>query len=163
MDAVVHGEGTAEDAAVGAELLDPICVAEHQHGRSGERLIGGIDETAKHGLYAEHIEVISGDDSGDDAFWYLGAEQCERHGVIFGDIGESSRLLAIVLHLLHREADAIGAHASGGLLEVNDAARIAVGQWSKQDSVDHGKDGGVGSDAETQRKHGHDAKAGGTQ
>ena len=162
----VQGDGLTDDVRVRAKTARPESVAE-----DGERVAAdflafvGIEEAAAIGLYAKNVEEIRADHGGLELLRLGLASPIERKGE--GDGGQAGKdrvLIAIVL---------VVGKGGGRKLEIDvgvDGLGVASENFREpsgfldrkrveEDGVDDGEDGGVGADAESERKNGDKGEA----
>src|SRR5207248_3232409 len=94
---VVHRERLVHDCRVAAETLDPILVAEHQHGRRPWLLIFWTESTPKKRLDSKNIEVIPGNHSRFHPLRLAAAQQDEIHVVVFNQAVQRAALPAVIV------------------------------------------------------------------
>jgi len=148
-----HGEGApgkhdafADDLRVGIEVTLPQSRTEHDL----RRVVFAMDKAAaKHHGEFKHAEEVCGDSLAPHALRLRSA--ADRGGdelVVTGYIGEGFRLVA---HIgVERVGEGIAAAlALGHSMQREQRRRVADGRGPQNEAADHGEDGGVGADAET--------------
>src|SRR5205823_13997277 len=83
MNPVVHRERLVHDCRVAAETLDPILVAEHQHGGGPGLFIFRTESAPQKRLDSKNIEVIPENHSRFHPLRLAAAQQDEIHVVVF--------------------------------------------------------------------------------
>ncbi len=155
----------ADHVGISAEFVGPQAVAEDGDIVSaGLGVFIGQEKASRGRTHAQKVE-IAGADHLSLKLARLGTatpRQRERTDHT-GRRGEKLGLARVILkiHVGHTELDGVGrGHASFAVdgVHLDDPRDIFDRQGIQQDGVDHGENGGVGSDAQGQRKNGDKAE-----
>ncbi len=156
---IVHQDLAPDDIAISVEAAHPIVVAEDDVGvaQINAVVLFGAEHAAESGLDAEHREVIAGDEFGADALGLIAQADGSVGEPATENLGERRGLLLKIL------IDGIGMHAPSHvgsvvgtfLVKHDQLVRILHGQQAEHHLVQQREDGGIGTDAESEREHGN--------
>jgi hypothetical protein len=152
-----------DDGRVGAEAALPEVVGEDDDGVGVDGLvIGGEDGTAEGGTEAEGFEPVAGDEGGGDDLAAVACGEAGRAAELGSEAVEGGGVLAeLAEHGVGEGPVGPGfALAGTGELELDEAMRVGEGERAKEELIEEGEDGGVGTDADGQGKDGDDGKYG---
>jgi len=140
----------------------------HRSGAGGA-VVGFGESAAEGGRDTQDGEVVAGDQIDAEQFerragdGSVGAELDAAHG---GDAGKGlGPAFEFAIEGVGEERPAlvgqsVGAAHRSAVAEEDKLLRILDGQRAEHDGVEQGEDGGVGADAEGERKQGHEGEAG---
>ena len=153
MSAIVHLVFLADDVGVASFLLLPKFVTQDEHRRRSGPFVIRLESAPQNRLYTQKLEETGGYHAGADAVRFGSAEQRERHGVVLYNAAQAAIPLPVIVDLRHRKRQ-VGDTALGSVLAQNhQLVALSVRQRAQEHRVDHGKDGCVGADAESQNQH----------
>src|SRR6266404_1983969 len=160
MRAVIHLEDPADDVWVATVTLLPVFVAQHQHRIGPFVVIGRNKGPAENGSHSKNIKEVCGYDAGLNALRFRSAQKRKAHCMVLDHRIQRLTLLAVVGHLLDGEERVVD--VSERSLLMNDYQLVSRFVWQRahQHAVDDTEDRGVCADAERQRQHRNEGKAG---
>src|SRR5262249_53578467 len=158
--ATVDGEDLADDGGVGTETLFPEAVAQDNDFILSIFAVFGPKAESVNGSNSQDVKEIYGHVLDDDLFGVAVASKVAAHVgngrhsgenvVLFPPVGEVGRTGDIMKF----------PPACVAFPDHNQFLRALVRQSSKEDGVDDGENGGVGTDAESQGQHGNGRESG---
>ena len=149
----------ADDVGIAAELALPEPVADDDHVAGGGGVFLGREGAAEDDGRAEEAEIRFGDVNAVDLFRDLAGEiKVGTTEVVGGDVLENAGLSAPVVEFGGGRAGPVA--VGSDVHHLHDAVGVGIAERLEENGVDHGEDGGVGSDAEGDGGDGGDGEGG---
>ena len=149
----------ADHGGIAVERVGPEAIGEDDGAGGVGAVIVRVEQAAENGVQAHDVEVGAVHDAGADFAGFAEADHAEADG---GEVAELADGLYARLQILDFGDGEIGvfdADAGGALADVDEAILVAIDERAEEDAADDAEDGGVGADAESERKDDGDGEA----
>ncbi len=140
-----------DNGRIAVEPCRPESVGQHRDARGFGAIIRCVDEAAKSGAKAHHVEERAVDDAGVHHARFAESDHREVNGRELAKGADRRRARSEILNLRNRKRHVLGIDPRCALADVNQAGFIAIHQRPKQHAADDAEDRGIGADAERKR------------
>jgi hypothetical protein len=151
----VQEEGPSQHARVAAEAALPDAVVQDCGARTTGQILGAVESAAQNGRRAEDLEELPGDMQALQLNGRIAGAQRLVDPRLIVERGSREYVVGTPRHVLGNGDRGVVAAVRKGFAQAHQTVRLPKRERLKDHPVDHGEDGGVGSDPQREGGDSH--------